>query len=667
VKYLWLLLMLWAGAACATTFNVTADSILTRANAQAVAGDLVNLAAATYTVPIEPAHNGTADTSTGRIRYVGRLDNYGATVSVPSMNIYRRYITVLGVKSRGNINLQCVTSWDATHGSYSTVDSTKIAYHDSVSYCTAVTELNLYGAKNCVVYKSKFGSGAHLLMNNGYAHTRDGNGTWVGGVVNCAYDVIRQCNFDVGAWSDRILHLRGYTQYCTIDSNRFTGTFTAGRPAGDDDAYGRYLYQSYYNEFKDNYWKLEASGAPVGVHRTAFSLRDSTHDNLFLRDTMLLGLDSGYRIGGMLVNNGITNWLGQNHHNRYSHCYYLMTSFAWIYDKWVDSSVDSSVFASRYQPCIYTGGQDIVRCRLRHNSFYTWTEPAISIDQAVGLDPYGNPLPWRTCNLTMDHNIYFTSTIKRYPNMGGCVALKFNAESQWPDSMSNYNVYWSYGTNPSGANTQSCGLNLNQYDRNPASGPYCHDTYPHMDCDSKWGNPGYSDTTLTASGWSSFSPRINSGSPAALMADGDYAGAFSPYCSRYPDTLLAVRAVQRGGRDPNTGAVPFTFSFRLPASQDTCMVDSFLVVWDTTGCAPHISASPAAGSIALAISAGFWRFVKPNGGLAGDWQEVSNIPLYYGATEPAAWNFTMFQYIRNPSGEWTILNDGRFTGYRHCP
>jgi hypothetical protein len=680
VKYLWLLLMLWAGAAHGRTWTLSHNDSLTAFNAGAVAGDVGQFTAGTYTVPIEPAHNGTADTSTGRIRYVGRLDNYGATVSVPIIKIYRRYITVLGVKSRASVDLYCETSWDATHGSWSIVDSTKIAYHDSVAYCTAIGGLNLLGAKNSVVYKSKFGGNLYLEMNNGYAHTYQGGNVWVGGVVNCAYDVVRQCNFDLGNWSQKACYLRGYVQYCVIDSNRFTGTFTAS--LGADNAYGRYIYQSYYNTFKDNYWKFEATNAlapvPLGTTHydycksatvadtqwstfTAFAMRDSTHDNLFLRDTMLLGLNSTSTyplhpvlIGGKLGNGGVQDWVGQLHHNRWSQCYYLMTEGANIYEKFIDSAIDSSVFASKWTSPIYCDGQDITRSRLYHNSFWSFSEP--SVRMVNGSHPF---------DLTIRKNIFFVRRIHPDWLRGGC--MHYDIDAPIAPAQSDSNLF--YATAVDGANSycngqtytvvQPYGFNNKQFGATPG-GPYCHGP-PYIDCTTAWGNPAWTDTTFAT-----LNPQIADTSPAsgAQWGSEGYVGARNPKCSA-PGAVAQVAVDTLGSRNSN-GAQTFKVNFPLPADASVCMPDSYLVVVDTTGCTvanlgaliSFVGANPYGQT-----PGAYWGWYKPTE-LWGEWQECSGVPAYYGANAPPGWSVLVFGYTRNPvSGTgWT-----NYTAYHRCP
>lgn len=502
MKRLLLALLLAASPAGAATYNVTptgsgADYTLAEANAAASAGDLVVMNAGNYgSTGIAPANSGAA---VSRIRYVGSLSNPGSVV-VASISLRGSYVTVMGVQATGSASM----FWH---------DSTAACRGDSIAYCKA-TSLTLCGARSGVVYKCQFTGTLTFEMSNGSSCMSSTDG----GVVWCDSMVVRQNNFDAGTWSGKLCYMIGRTQYCTVDSNRFTGTFSSpGGVDNDDAAYGRYLYYSWYNEFKDNYWKLESAPA-VGDQRKAFALRDSSHHNLFLRDTMLLGLATmnpadHYRIGGTFVNNGNTS--NTSHHNRWSHCYYLMTGYAQIAEGWMSCDIDSSVFASAYESPIYCESSNpFFNSNIRQNTFYSWNGPAI-LNKWYIADS--------TCGVTIRNNIFYVRKIpSAFAEFGGCQNLPTR-----PVTLSDHNLYWALGCTQGGtpAAARPYSLGVGQNFAQADSGAYCASS--SYDCGSKWDNPSFADTTFAT-----FDPQIDSTSAAVGLWVGTdahgYVGARSP-------------------------------------------------------------------------------------------------------------------------------------------
>jgi hypothetical protein len=363
-------LLLGAGPAAAATYYVTTggnDSgagsqaapwrTLAKANATLVAGDVCMIAGGTYTDPISPAASGTAG---ARINYVGSVTN-PASVTVGAVSITRAYVGVKGVKSTGGLLL------------FYTSETAK-AWHDSVAYCVFASGATLWGAKDCMVARNTINGPVAMVMNNGYSY--------VPGTANCAYDTLRGNVISIGTILNKGFQIRGFAQYCLVDSNRVTGFFAA---VNGGDLQGRYFYNSYYNTFRDNSWRFEADGPPTGGDEyTGFALRDSSSYNLFERDSMLLGVQSGWPIGGRLVNSGVAEWVGQCTGNRWAGCFFQTTGFVFSQDILREAVLENCVFASNQNtPLWLLNG--VKNTTIRNCTFYAWSGPAIRVDGDIRL------------------------------------------------------------------------------------------------------------------------------------------------------------------------------------------------------------------------------------------------------------------------------------------
>jgi hypothetical protein len=143
--------------------------------------------------------------------------------------------------------------------------------------------------------------------------------------------------------------IRGYTQHCLIDSNRVTAVFDQAT----DDGVARIMYNSSYNTLRDNSWRFEAaSECPNhGEPWYGFVMRDSARHYLFERDTMLLGMNSRYRIRGLLNHSG--SFPQSVADNRWVHCVYRTNSYMYSQDRFIDSEIQSSVFAGADERALY--------------------------------------------------------------------------------------------------------------------------------------------------------------------------------------------------------------------------------------------------------------------------------------------------------------------------
>ena len=641
MKRLMLLMLLLAAPAQAVNWTVTSDAELTAANLGAVAGDSILIPADTLTVAINPRNSGTGDSLEKRISYIGSLTAPSAR-TVSSINLSSSYISVKGVSTTSASGVVPLTT--------STFYVPEV--RDSIAYCVLNGGLSLTGAVQCVVSNNTI-VGPVQFSATGISGDRLNQlaaGCTVATV--CRLDTLKKNTITVSPIVNHAFVTRAGTQNCLVDSNRITMSFQVAGPWGGDAA-GRYLTDSNFNTFSDNSWTITADGnVPGGKEEwIAFNLRDSTHDITFLRDTMKLGLGDTHLIGGRLHASGTYPFLNGsiNYNNRWSQCYYLATANMFLGGGWYSSAIDSSVFASRYKIPINLYGYTLRGCRISHNSLYSYLQSCLS-----------NPWMWlatdttlSSCGLDVHNNIFGNVRMDTTGNNSGAFhALRGDDPAK--ALTSDYNLYWANGLNSGTLQNHAIGCGSDSY---PLDGTMCTSTSMHgpLDCNSKWGNPAWLDTTFA-----SFDPRILTNSAAASDGNGGYIGARAPLCSD-PDSVVGpVLALPQGGM--SGGATLYYATFQLPAVSDTCMADSFLAVWDTTGSAPCLSGCPGTENyLLLAIARGCFKWANPDGWSPGDYITIPNIPLYYGS-EPANWSVSIFSYTSHPV---TGTGWSNFTSYRH--
>lgn len=330
-----------AGAAWAT---------LRRANDALEPGDLCRILPGRYEDPIRPRRDGRRGR---RIRYLGDAAA-PERVTVPQIELARAFITVRGVTSSRSASLQ----YDGP---------TEAARFDSVTRCV-IGGVDFVGAKDCVVADNVIRGTVNFLMDHWAVYGPDH--------VNSERDTLRGNRIDVGVVKSKAFIVRGSTQRCLIESNRISARFSGS----DADVYGRYLYNSYDNVFRGNRWTFEADHeSPNGNPWVAFALRDSSSRNLFDRDTMWCGVESGFAIGGRLVNAGNEAWVGRSTNNTWRRCFYKTTSFIWAQDAFLGSTIEQSVFVSRDSYPLYLT-QRVKGSTIRRNTFHSGSSVAMWID-----------------------------------------------------------------------------------------------------------------------------------------------------------------------------------------------------------------------------------------------------------------------------------------------
>jgi hypothetical protein len=375
-----------------------------KANQTLVAGDVCMIEPGTYADAVNPAHSGVWD---ARITYLGNLSRPGDVV-VPAVTLSGSWVTVKGISSTAS-------------GELSYASETALAGHDSIAWCN-LGGIGIAGAKYAMIARNSVHGVVQLALDHYHALSP--------ATSNCDQDTLRGNVIDVGAIPWKAFVVWGYTQHCVIDSNRVSARF-AGTSS---DIYGRYVYNSYDNVFRDNRWTFEADNASpnTGNPWWAFALRDSSSRNVFERDTMVCGLQSGYSIGGRLVNAGNAAWVGQSRGNRWSACVFLVTGYVWCQDKFNDSVVEDCVFASPTQRVFYIA-DDMTNCTIRHNTFWTGNSTVVWMEgsPAGGGDVFTSNVLVGSSGGVCGHNLVM------WPSASGIV--------------SDYNVYGSLLGTPSDA------------------------------------------------------------------------------------------------------------------------------------------------------------------------------------------------------------------------
>ena len=599
------LLLLGAGPAAAVTYYVTTGGsdtnagtpsapwrTLTKANATLVAGDVCNIAAGTYANPISPAANGTA---AARISYVGSLAD-PASVTVGALSIDKAYVSVKGVKSSSGLSLLY------------TSEAAK-AWHDSVAFCIVSPAVNLWGAKDCMVARNTISGPVALVMNSGYAMPP--------GIANPSSDTLRGNIINIGTIANKGFLLRGFAQSCVIDSNRVSGLFAV---ANGGDIVGRYLYNSYYNTFRDNSWRFEADGAPTTVGKEqfiAFGVRDSSHHNLFERDSMYCGVVSGFDMGGRLCSTG-TYASEQSMGNHWKGCFFQTTSYVFNQDKLDNVIIENTVFASSHSFPLWLLST-VQNTVIRNCTFFAWKSPALEADDATRLG--GNQIY---------SNIFYSDSVTACSS-GGRPVLFHRTGTDYSED---HNVFYAR-TATAGVTAASEAVYWASSTCSPVGAGTAWASASGNDIHSKWGAPLFVDDR-----WATFDPHLRSGSAAIGVAqDGGDAGAY-PFVADGGDvtppaavTNLAVVQVNNdyallGWTAPGDNGMTGTVAvYDLRYSTQPINAGNFAAA-TRVPTAPAILPAGSAQSYGLTglTASTTYYFALEARDAAGNWSAISNVP-----------------------------------------
>ena len=327
--------LLLAAPALATTYNVTNDATLTTAMAAASAGDLVNIAAGSYTVKPVPANSGTAGSP---IRIVGSQSSPSSmsfSVGLDWASGTRSYISWTGLNLGNDVTFTR-------------------ADHCSLTYC-------------------KVDSGGLVSYGSNSDPTSAGISTdnYIG---NCTF---RQ---NIGSNSFAVVFKR--TERTTVEWCRFFQTITNAAA----DARGRYLYRSSNNNFTDTYMEVECWGAENG-EQFVQGIRDSSANNTFLRDSIRVGMTSKRSRRVLLSQSG--TFAGTATPNYWVSCDYrsfheTATDNAFEWQDGTGGLCQNTVFASRIgRPLTFPGSATTPGLVLRHVTAYSGDTQAFRYDHTT--------------------------------------------------------------------------------------------------------------------------------------------------------------------------------------------------------------------------------------------------------------------------------------------
>ncbi|MFI5371652.1 MAG: hypothetical protein ACHQ52_08845, partial [Candidatus Eisenbacteria bacterium] len=256
------------------------------------------MAAGSYSGFPSPNVDGTAN---ARITYVGSLANPGQVV-VASGSLARSYVTIKGVKFSGSVSLS--------------PNGNAMAQHDSIAF-SIMTGLNVNAAKYCMIAHNTMNcSGSYpiaFLSSNG-----DQSAT---GIANCERDTLRG-NTIVCAnipTDNRAIRFTSRMQYCLVDSNNVSGTFSDVTSAGR--SYLWRMTNSYFNKFVADTFTCSGLNLPSGQVAWSMScLRDSCYRNTF--SYCQFKSTGSYPVEFFMEETGVTTpgWDHDNFGNKWDHC-----------------------------------------------------------------------------------------------------------------------------------------------------------------------------------------------------------------------------------------------------------------------------------------------------------------------------------------------------------
>jgi hypothetical protein len=304
--------------------------------ASAVAGDVVLVSNGVYTGTFVPTNSGTA---TNRIRVVGNIvtpSSVSCSIGLSwSTTVTKSHVTWTGIRFGDDVVFQR-------------------ADHCSLTYC-------------------KVDSGGFVSYGSNSDPTSQGISTdnYIG------YSTFRQ---NIAGNSFALVMKR--TESTTIERCRFYTTIT--NAAGD--ARGRYLYRSRNNRFTDTGFFIECWGAENG-EQFAQGIRDSSSGNVFLRDSLWIGLNSKRSRRALMSQSG--TYAGTATPNYWVSCDYrsfheTATDNAFEFQDGTGGGVYNSSFASRLGRALtFPGSAATPGLVLRHVTAYSSGAQAFRYDHTV--------------------------------------------------------------------------------------------------------------------------------------------------------------------------------------------------------------------------------------------------------------------------------------------
>ncbi len=455
----------------ATDFSVQpGDNSLSTANASAHAGDRIFLSPGNYgTESISPTNAGSSLTS--RITYIGSRLNTDASIDsyVVASASLTSYVTVRGIRLSGTASLNS-------------------AQYDSMAYCH-MGPLSFDLADHSIVTRCRIdGDNTQNVVNLGTPYTFQA----------ASFDTLRMCRVTGGtiAANSFLFEIRGGYK-CVFDSSAMTATL-----GSSTDARGRWIYETTDCTWRDCKLTIEFSAATNTSQAVNF-LRNGSARNLFVRDSMFVGLNSPLSYtnhrGLYLTGSGDNTYNGQCVYNQWASCHYVSTSDILLQDASTGLSITKCVLRTRGH-FVISGSDDSLM--FDHNTLMAESMPALQLE-----------------GTSYAHSRFKSNIIagKSPSCSGGFNQLVHYSGSTFPDTM-DYNLYVPYG----GDTTAIVQVNSSSTCSDVGSGStWC--SSGSRDCHSLSSDPFIVDTSLAA-----FDPSLKSHSWAvgSRWPDG-YVGAAS--------------------------------------------------------------------------------------------------------------------------------------------
>jgi hypothetical protein len=599
-------------------------------NSQVQPGDTVYVYSLTvadtadaYANRICPATTGTAS---NRITYrgydgggttTGWAQDWGLHLPIPAILDTVSYVSVRGFRVKGAIEIVHQASCKNGTSDVPRSDAaTNRPTADSVSYCMAQT-VGIYGTNACVFYNNHIKkvtpsmAATVQLKNNGGI-----NGTQ----IISSYDFYKECGqcggvpcpgdlnpgrcvtgnyklrfinnvVDAGTVQKGVqpkaFYIDGRSQACDIDSNQFTINF-AGTGTGAGDCQGRYVRFASGNNFIGNRWTFTASDDLAGEGWVTTTLRDSSNNNLFKRDTILAGTSAPYynfRIRLAEAGNVSNGFVGLV----YDSCYYRSTRGITSSVPYRNGSIKNSLFNSFFGPALNMTGE-VDELTVAQNTFFVHNlGPAVQITNL----PNGKKI-WLDRNIFVSDSVWAAQdatlnppgSCSYYGSNYGLLGVPGIIDPPWFNSNRNL-FYTRVGvTGGSAPNTvaysalstrtpASLHVANGSYADSAGDGLHCWNKVHKQDRESVIGNPVFTDTT-----WAALDARVAHGTPAdsSIFSPGGglpgWAGAFKPAdpTTPLPDSVANLSAAATSIVGNGDAYTDLYISFDAPATAEDISV-----------------------------------------------------------------------------------------------
>lgn len=493
---------------------------MAKANASLAAGDVAIVLPGSYSTSINPANAGSSLTS--RISYVGDLANPASTV-VPSIQVSKAYVSVKGFKSNSVLLLS------------------NPARFDSIAFCQG-TGLEFWGAKYSMVARNTINGDVRFLANSGLpcysSQNLDPNCN-----TNTEYDTVRCNRIDVGTIlpGDRSFEFKAWTQHCLIDSNQVRGMFADGPLP--DGGIALVSYNSYYQTFKDNRWEFDAANNHHNFPNTqwdAFYLRDSLNTTVFLRDTVLAGLNTPdpYSIRCTMSASG--SFPGSVRDISLIDCVFRVKGDIYWQGGFNGWTIDGCVLQSQ-GGIPFNEMSDWVGCKLRGSTLWASGE-------CFRVEGSSSGTRFKGTGNEISSNIFYSTNAGALGNYGGVAMFKESTTG----FVSNNNVFFTpnYTSTPGDRSLMWAG-----YFGSPPGAGQRWNTLNGQDAQSRHGSPQFVDST-----WYSFDPRLRAGSAAIGAGTGGRDAGAVPFDAAGADATPPAAVADLGISNVASGSLLLTWT-----------------------------------------------------------------------------------------------------------